>query len=82
MSVAEMATFAADPTWTQPPLAGLRREIWTGWLALASPTLLDDVGDPAELRRLLDAAAQHAADAEEGRGGATATFLDRLRADP
>jgi hypothetical protein len=82
MSVAEMATFAADPTWTQPPLAGLRREIWTGWLALASPTLLQDIGDPAELRRLLDAAAQRGADAQDGSDDATADFLNRLRADP
>jgi len=82
MSVAEMATFAAGPTWTQPPLAGLRREIWTGWLALASPTLVDDVGDPHELRRLLDAAAQRAVDSEGGDSATAADFLNRLRADP
>jgi len=51
-----MATFAADEVWLQEPLAGLRREIWTGWLALASPTLLQYVDNPPELRRLLDAA--------------------------
>jgi ATP-dependent Clp protease ATP-binding subunit ClpA len=82
MSVAEMATFAIDPIWTQPPLAGLRREIWNGWLALASPTLLDDVCDPQELRRLLDAAAQRAVDSEGGSGATAAEFLRRLRDDP
>ena len=76
-----MATFAADQVWSREPLAGLRREIWTGWLALASPTLLQDIGDPADLRRALDAAAQRALDAKEGDGSAAADFLDRLRAD-
>ena len=33
--------------WATEPLAGLRREIWVGWLSLASPTLFDDV-DPVE----------------------------------
>ena len=35
------------------PLAALRREIWSGWVALASPTLLDDI-HPHALRRALD----------------------------
>jgi hypothetical protein len=82
LSLAGTATFATDPAWTQPPLAGLRREIWTGWLALASPTLLDDVGDPAQLRRLLDGAAQRALDGGERDGAQVADFLKRLRADP
>jgi hypothetical protein len=76
-----MATFAADPSWAQPPLAGLRREIWTGWLALASPTLLQDIADPQTLRRSLDAAAQRALDTAERDGTAAADFLSRLRAD-
>ena len=76
-----MATFAADQAWSQPQLAGLRREIWSGWLALASPILLEH-SDPHELRRLLDAAAQRAV--ENGRrDGATASeFLNRLRDEP
>jgi ATP-dependent Clp protease ATP-binding subunit ClpA len=84
LSVAQMATFAADEVWSREPLVGLRREIWTGWLALASPTLMGDIGDPQELRRVLDAAAKRAvdADADGGDGAATADFLDRLRADP
>jgi hypothetical protein len=82
MSVAEMATFAADATWTRPPLAWLRREIWTGWLALASPTLLHDVGDPPELRRLLDAAARRAVESGEREGVAASDFLRRLRNEP
>jgi len=82
MTVAQMATFAADPPWTQPPLAGLRREIWTGWLALASLTLMGDVGDPQELRRLLDAAAQRAVDNGERDGAAASDFLRQLRDEP
>ncbi|HEX2702597.1 MAG TPA: Clp protease N-terminal domain-containing protein, partial [Solirubrobacteraceae bacterium] len=33
-----MATFAADEVWTNSMLSPLRREIWRGWLGLASPT--------------------------------------------
>jgi hypothetical protein len=76
-----MAAFAADEAWSKEPLAGLRREIWTGWLGLASPTLLDDI-DPGELRRVLDAAAEQAADGS-GRDRARAEeFLRRLRDEP
>jgi Clp amino terminal domain, pathogenicity island component len=76
-----IATFAADPIWSIELLAGLRREIWSGWLALASPTLLDDF-DPGELRRVLDAAAEQAADGS-GRDRARAEdFLRRLRDEP
>jgi hypothetical protein len=82
MSVAQMAAFAADEVWSSELLAGLRREMWTGWLALASPTLLDAVGDPQELRRLLDAAAQRAVDSDGGDSATAADFLNQLRADP
>ena len=34
-----LARFAADQVWSEEPLASLRHEIWSGWLALASPTL-------------------------------------------
>jgi hypothetical protein len=54
-----VAALAVDNVWSKPPLEGMRREIWNGWLALASPSLLDDV-DPGELRLVLDAAAQRA----------------------
>jgi hypothetical protein len=74
-----MAAFAADEVWAQPPLTGLRREIWDGWLALASPTLIDDV-DPVALRGELDAAVKRAVE-----GGTTSArtedFLRRLRSD-
>jgi hypothetical protein len=82
MSVAEMAAFAADPTWSEPPLAGLRREMWTGWLALASPILMEDIGDPQELRRVLDAAVQRAVGTEGVHAAAIADFLSRLRDKP
>jgi hypothetical protein len=82
MSVAQMAAFAADEVWTDESLGGLRREIWTGWLALASPTLVQDLGDPQKLKQLLDAAATRALDTTEHGGGRAADFLDRLRADP
>ncbi|HEX4034839.1 MAG TPA: Clp protease N-terminal domain-containing protein, partial [Solirubrobacteraceae bacterium] len=82
MSVAAMAAFAGDEVWSKQPLAGLRREIWTGWLALASPTLLEDVGEPAELRQRLDGAVRRALDNAERDGGPAAEFLERLRADP
>ena len=74
-----MAAFAADEVWSTAPLAGLRREIWRGWLALASPALLDDV-DPDALREALDGAAQRAADG--GRREGAEEFLRRLRGDP
>jgi len=48
---------------TQSPLAGLRREMMDRiGFALASPTLLDDVGDPQELRRY----ARHSGSARTG----------------
>ena len=74
-----MATFAADEAWSQAPLAGMRRELWAEWLALASPTLLDDV-DAAELRRVLDAAAQRALDRGGRDRGRVEDFLRLLRA--
>jgi len=73
-----IAAFAADEVWSSPPLAGLRREIWRGWLALASITLLDEV-DPVELRRVLDGAAKRATDVSGRERGRVADFLDRLR---
>jgi hypothetical protein len=75
------ATFAADEVWATPPLAALRRELWSGWLALASPTLLDDV-DPSELRRLLDGAAKRADDRSGRDHGQAEDFLRRLREQP
>jgi hypothetical protein len=72
----EMAAFAADAAWSAEPLARLAGEIWRGWLALASPTLLDDV-DPDELRGALDAAAQRAREETHP----AAEFLLRLRRD-
>jgi hypothetical protein len=82
LTVAQMAAFAADDVWSSAPLAGLRREIWKGWLALTSPTLLDDVGDPAELRRLLDGATQRGVESASGAGAWAADFLTRLRDEP
>jgi len=73
-----MAVFAADKVWSKPPLAGLRREIWNGWLALASVSLLDEV-DPLELRRLLDKAAKRALNATGRERGRVEDFLRRLR---
>jgi hypothetical protein len=78
---AAMATLATDAAWTQPPLAGLRREIWRGWLALSSPTLLDDV-DPAELRTALDAAVQRALAPDAEPGKRAEHFLAQLRSEP
>lgn len=75
-----IARFAADEVWTQEPLTWLRRELWSGWLALASPTLLDDV-DPVELRRLLDAAAPRAVDRSGRDRGRVEDFLHLLQ-DP
>ena len=73
-----MATFAADEVWSTPLVAGLRREIWSGWLGLASPTLLDDT-DPGALRRALDAAAEHAVGGSGDTGARAEDFLRRLR---
>ena len=78
---ASAATFAADEVWSTQPLAALRREIWSGWLGLVSPTLLDDV-DPSELRRLLDGAAKRADDRRGRDRGQAEDFLRRLRAEP
>ena len=75
-----MATFADDEAWSSPPLAGLRREIWNGWLALASPSLLDEI-DPAELRRALDGAAKRALDVSGREQGRVEDFLYHLRED-
>jgi len=73
-----IAAFATDEVWSNAPLAGLRREIWNGWLALASISLLDDV-DPVELRRVLDEAAKRALDVSGRERGRVADFLHRLR---
>jgi hypothetical protein len=73
-----MAAFAADEVWTNPMLGRLRREIWRGWLGLASPKLLDDV-DPDELRRLLDTAAERSIEPSAYHERAE-NFLRRLRA--
>lgn len=75
-----MAAFAADDVWTPPPLPGLRREIWDGWLALASPTLLDDI-DPVALRGQLDPAVQRAIDGHGPESARAEDFLRRLRSD-
>ena len=75
-----MAAFAADEVWTNPMLSRLRREIWRGWLGLASPTLLEDV-DPEELRRLLDAAAVRTT-AQGPHHERAENFLRRLRQEP
>jgi hypothetical protein len=73
-----IAAFAADLAWETAPLTGLRREIWDGWLALASPTLLDDL-DPDELRRSLDGAVSRALEASSNEPDSVQTFLRRLR---
>jgi hypothetical protein len=73
-----MATFAADEAWSNEPLAGLRRELWNGWLALASPNLLESI-DPVGLRRALDAAAKRALDVSGRERGRVEDFLSRLR---
>jgi ATP-dependent Clp protease ATP-binding subunit ClpA len=75
-----MAAFAADDVWTNPILSPLRREIWRGWLGLASPTLLEDV-DPQELRRLLDEAAARAT-THSAQHEPAENFLRRLREEP
>jgi hypothetical protein len=76
-----LAAFATDAVWTQEPLVGMRREIWNGWLALASPTLLEDA-DPTALRRMLDAAAARTRDVRSREQGRVADFLRRLRDPP
>jgi hypothetical protein len=73
-----MATLASDEVWSSAPLSGLRREIWNGWLALASDSLLEDI-DPVELRRALDAAAKRALDVSGRERGRVEDFLRRLR---
>ena len=73
-----MATFAADEVWSRAPLAGMRREIWNGWLALASISLLEEV-EPVELRRVLDEAAKRALDVSGRERGRVEDFLRRLR---
>jgi hypothetical protein len=75
-----IATFAADEAWSRAPLAGMRREIWKGWLALASPSLPDEI-DPVELRRALDGAATRALDVSAREHGRVEDFLRRLRED-
>ena len=72
------AAFAGDAAWSSPPLAGMRREIWDGWLALASPSLLDQA-DPVELRRVLDDAAKRALDVSGREHGRVEDFLRHLR---
>jgi hypothetical protein len=72
-----IAAFAADPAWSTTPLAGMRREIWNGWLALASPSLVE--ADPVELRRALDEIAKRALDASGREHGRVEDFLRRLR---
>ena len=81
LSEGAMATFAADEAWSSEPLVGLRREIWNGWLALASTTLLDDI-DPEQLRRVLDPAAKRALDVSGREHGRVEDFLRRLRDQP
>jgi hypothetical protein len=73
-----IAAFAGDQAWTSAPLAGMRRAIWNGWLALASPSLLDET-DPGELRRALDGAAKRALDVSGREHGRVEDFLRRLR---
>jgi hypothetical protein len=73
-----MAAFASDAVWQTAPLSALRRELWNGWLALASPSLLNDV-DPDELRRSLDGVATRALDASNTEHGRVQDFLRRLR---
>jgi len=73
-----IATFAADDVWSHAPLAAMRREIWSGWLALSSPSLPDEI-DPVELRRVLDEAAKRALDVSGREQGRVEDFLHRLR---
>ena len=80
LGLAELAGFAADPIWSREPFTVVRREIWHGWVALASPTLLDDL-DPGELRRLLDGACERARSGEDHEGARLNQFLGRLQED-
>ena len=73
-----IAAFASDEVWSGALLSGLRREIWNGWLALASVSLLEDI-DPVELRRALDGAAKRALDVSGREHGRVEDFLRRLR---
>jgi hypothetical protein len=79
LDTAEMAALAADPAWEEPPLAGLGREIWRGWLAIRSPTLLDDA-DPRELRAAIDAVLARIGDSTEG--SRAEAFMRALREPP
>jgi len=76
-----IAAFAADAVWAVSPLEGMRREIWDGWLALASPSLLDET-DPVDLRQALDGAATRALDGSGREHRRVDDFLRRLRNDP
>ncbi len=78
MNEGAIAAFANDEVWTTSPLDALRREIWKGWLALASPTLVDDV-NPDELRRVLDDAAARALNDGGTQPERVPDFLRRLR---
>jgi Clp amino terminal domain, pathogenicity island component len=73
-----IATFAADQAWSSAPLAGMRREIWNGWVALASPSLLEEI-DPVELRHALDGAAKRALGVSGREHGRVEDFLRHLR---
>ena len=74
-----LAALANDAAWSAHPLAGLEREIWRGWLALRSPTLLDDV-DPRELRAAIDGALERVSGSSRERSRAE-EFLRVLRED-
>jgi hypothetical protein len=78
LSEGAIAALAADAAWSSPPLEGMRREIWDGWLALASPSLLDET-DPVELRHVLDGAARRALEVSGREHGRVEDFLSRLR---
>src|SRR5476651_1404128 len=56
----------------------MRREIWDGWLSLASPSLLDEIG-PVARRRALDTPATRTADVSGGDRGRVGAFLRDLR---
>ena len=73
-----IARFAADEAWASAPLAGLRREIWTGWLALASD-VAPGRGRPGGAARALDGAARRALDVSGRERGRVEDFLRRLR---
>ncbi len=73
-----IAAFGSDPAWSTEPLAGLRRELWRGWLSLASPKLLEEV-EPSVLRDLLDGAAKRATEAGTRQQGRVEDFLRNLR---